>query len=103
MKINDVLSITAGRSKQVTTAAATANVALPTPLRGPLRYVLIVADGPCYIDFGPSGVVAVPATSIALVPFEPMIFNVQGHANIASIDSVADTLVLIQVSPLENG
>jgi len=101
VKINDVLSITAGRSKEVTTAMTTANVTLPTPLRGPLRYVLIVANGSCYIDFGPAGVVAVAATSIQLPPDYPMIFNVQGHANIASID--LDTGVKINISPLENG
>jgi len=93
--------IVAGATVQKVSAVASAATALPDAADGKdAKLVLVVADGSCYIDFGPAAVVAAAATSIQLPPDFPMVFNTSGCTHFAVID--LDASVKVNVSPLEN-
>jgi len=95
------LQIIAGATAQKVSAVASAATPLPDAGDGAdAKLVLVVSDGSCYIDFGPSGVTAAAATSIQLPPDYPMVFNVSGCTHFAVID--LDASAKVNVSPLEN-
>jgi len=94
-------AIVANSSVRVTTGAASARATIPTKADGSTpKYVMVMARGDSYIDFGGSGVVATDTDSIFLVPYQPLFFNVAGKTHFAYLEETAGTL--IGVSPLEN-
>lgn len=86
---------------QVTTGAASANVAIPNDTSGSrARYVRILADGNAYIRPGSSAVVAT-VNDFYLNPNEGVVLNVLGHTHIAYLQQTVGAR--INITPLEVG
>jgi len=89
-------------SVQVTTGAASANVALPNAANGAVaRYVRVTSKGNAYIRPGLSGVTTAAATAILIIGGESIVLNVQGFTHLAHIQETAASIV--QITPLEVG
>ncbi len=92
--------IAAATSKVITTST-TATVTLPTKGDGnAARWVMVTADGYCFVNFGASTITAVATTAIMIPPNCALFFNVSGCTHIATLQKAAGAIVA--VSPLEN-
>lgn len=95
------LQVSKATSIKITTAT-TATVALPAPANGEGRYYLVVADLPCYVNFGDSTVTAVLTSAILIPGNYPMLFMLAGDTHVASLIFKAVAAELT-ITPLENG
>lgn len=99
MKREDVITIAVDGST-VTTAAASARIAIPTNSAGvkPL-YIRVAATNESYVQMGGSTVVAT-ANSVLVQPADSELLAVGGHTHIAYIQGTAAGKV--NITPLED-
>ncbi len=95
------IQVSKATSKGIITGS-TATVTLPTAAHGDSRYFLVVAEEPCYVNFGDSTVTAVLTSAILIPANYPMLFMLAGDTHVATLE-FNNNAANVTITPLENG
>jgi hypothetical protein len=101
MLANDFLTVGAA-SAQVTSGAASAEVAIPNAADGnKARFVRITSKGNAYIRPVQTGTTVAASNGILIIAAESIYLNVQAFTHIAYIQETSASI--IQITPIEVG